>query len=197
MPKLSRLFSISRALHIDGLHAKAVQLGAFRRTALASLLLCGLLLAACTAWALDDDHGQSAQERAAEVPAGPWQGNWRVTRDDPRITSRAGSEVVRLHIIHDQGSPSLDVSWVAGRAICIDPLSDPCEWADASGIDALSAEVGDDGSVRISLPISADLDDPFTLKFSRLPLADEAVQGVLESAGGEIRWNVDIERYEP
>ena len=42
------------------------------------------------------EHGQSAAERALETPPGPWQGNWLVTRDDPRIRTRAGAELARL-----------------------------------------------------------------------------------------------------
>ena len=87
-----------------------------------------LLIAACQPLAALAEHGQSAAERAQETAPGPWQGNWRVTRDDPRIRTRAGAELARLHIIHDQGSRTLELQWVAGRAICEDPAGEPCEW---------------------------------------------------------------------
>ena len=65
-----------------------------------------LLAAAClplAALAAGSGHGQTAAERALETAPGPWQGTWRVTRDDPRIYTRAGAELARLHIIQEQG----------------------------------------------------------------------------------------------
>ena len=63
-----------------------------------------LLAAAClplAALAAGSGHGQTAAERALETAPGPWQGTWRVTRDDPRIYTRAGAELARLHIIQE------------------------------------------------------------------------------------------------
>ena len=155
-----------------------------------------LLAAAClplAALAAGSGHGQSAAERALETAPGPWQGTWRVTRDDPRIYTRAGAELARLHIIQEQGSRVLELQWVAGRAMCEDPGGEPCEWAGAAGESARARQTKA-GGLTASLAVSADQDDPFTLHFARRPKAGQAVQGTLSSARGDIRWRVRIER---
>ena len=155
-----------------------------------------LLAAAClplAALADGSGHGQSAAERALETAPGPWQGTWRVTRDDPRIYTRAGAELARLHIIQEQGSRVLELQWVAGRAMCEDPAGEPCEWAGAAGESARARQT-QGGGLTAPLAVSADPDDPFTLYFARRPTAGEAVQGTLSSQRGDIRWRVRIER---
>ena len=155
-----------------------------------------LLAAAClplAALAAGSCHGQTAAERALETAPGPWQGTWRVTRDDPRIYTRAGAELARLHIIQEQGSRVLELQWVAGRAMCEDPAGEPCEWAGAAGESARARQT-QGGGLTASLAVSADPDDPFTLYFPRRPKAGEAVQGTLSSKRGDIRWRVDIAR---
>ena len=155
-----------------------------------------LLAAAClplAALAAGSCHGQTAAERALETAPGPWQGTWRVTRDDPRIYTRAGAELARLHIIQEQGSRVLELQWVAGRAMCEDPAGEPCEWAGAAGESARARQT-QGGGLTASLAVSADPDDPFTLYFPRRPKAGEAVQGTLSSKRGDIRWRVRIER---
>ena len=155
-----------------------------------------LLAAAClplAALAAGSGHGQTAAERALETAPGPWQGTWRVTRDDPRIYTRAGAELARLHIIQEQGSRVLELQWVAGRAMCEDPAGEPCEWAGAAGESARARQT-QGGGLTAPLAVSADPDDPFTLYFPRRPTAGEAVQGTLSSARGDIRWRVRIER---
>ena len=155
-----------------------------------------LLAAAClplSALAAGAGHGQTAAERALETAPGPWQGTWRVTRDDPRIRTRAGAELARLHIIQDQGSRVLELQWVAGRAMCEDPAGEPCEWAGAAG-ESVHARQTQGGGLTAPLAVSADPDDPFTLHFARRPAAGEAVQGTLSSTRGDIRWHVRIER---
>ena len=155
-----------------------------------------LLAAAClplAALAAGSCHGQTAAERALETAPGPWQGTWRVTRDDPRIYTRAGAELARLHIIQEQGSRVLELQWVAGRAMCEDPAGEPCEWAGAAGESARARQT-QGGGLTASLAVSADQDDPFTLHFARRPKAGQAVQGTLSSARGDIRWRVRIER---
>lgn len=139
------------------------------------------------------EHGQSAAERALETPPGPWQGNWLVTRDDPRIRTRAGAELARLHVVQEQGSHVLQLQWVAGRAMCEDPGGEPCEWAGAAG-ESTRARQTKAGGLTASLAVSADQDDPFTLHFARRPKAGQAAQGTLSSARGDIRWRVRIER---
>ena len=155
-----------------------------------------LLAAAClplAALAAGSCHGQTAAERALETAPGPWQGTWRVTRDDPRIYTRAGAELARLHIIQEQGSRVLELQWVAGRAMCEDPAGEPCEWAGAAGESARARQT-QGGGLTAPLAVSADQDDPFTLHFARRPTAGEAVQGTLSSKRGDIRWRVRIER---
>ena len=44
------------------------------------------------------------------------------------------------------------------------------------------------------LAVSADTDDPFTLRFARHPATGQAAEGTLTSARGDIRWRVRIER---
>lgn len=155
-----------------------------------------LLIAACLPLSALAEHGQSAAERAQETPPGPWQGNWRVTRDDPRIRTRAGAELARLHIIQQQGSRVLQLQWVAGRAMCEDPVGEVCEWAGAAG-ESIHARAMKGGGLVAPLAVSADLDDPFTLRFARLPRKGHAVEGTLTSARGDIRWRVSIERENP
>ena len=155
-----------------------------------------LLAAAClplAALAAGSCHGQTAAERALETAPGPWQGTWRVTRDDPRIYTRAGAELARLHIIQEQGSRVLELQWVAGRAMCEDPAGEPCEWAGAAGESARARQT-QGGGLTAPLAVTADPDDPFTLYFARRPTAGEAVQGTLSSKRGDIRWRVRIER---
>lgn len=137
--------------------------------------------------------GQSAAERAMEVLPGPWQGNWLVTRDDPRIRTNAGAELARLHIIQDKGQQSLEVQWVSGRAMCEDPNQPPCEWASASGTATRAKETRLGGMTAV-LAVSADQDDPFTLQLVRRPKSQEAVAGTLRSARGDIIYKVWLQR---
>ncbi|GAD23525.1 hypothetical protein [Acidovorax sp. MR-S7] len=157
-----------------------------------SLLLAAVCLP-LAALAAGAGHGQTAAERALETAPGPWQGNWRVTRDDPRMRTRAGAELARLHIIQEQGSRVLELQWTAGRAMCEDPAGEPCEWAGAAG-ESAHARQTQGGGLTAPLAVSADPDDPFTLHFVRRPKAGEAVQGTLSSTRGDIRWHVRIER---
>jgi len=158
----------------------------------------GYLMMAAACWPLaalasGTGHGPSAAEFTLNTAPGPWQGNWRVTREDPRVHTRAGAELARLHIIQQQDSRALELRWVAGRAMCEDPGGEPCEWAGATG-ESSGARQTRDGGLRAPLAVSADPDDPFTLHFARRPQAGEALAGTLRSARGEIRWRVRIER---
>ena len=126
---------------------------------------------------------QSAAERALEVPAGPWQGEWIVVRDDPRIRTRAGAEALRLSIVHDAGSDRAGVQWIAGPAICDDPLAEPCEWVGARGQDdrAVVAPTG----LYLRMPIPADESAPLALQLSR---PAEGPAGLLH--GNDVRYRV-------
>lgn len=154
-----------------------------------------LAAVATAALAADQGHGQSAAERARDVPPGAWQGNWRVTREDDRIRTRGGAELARLHVLQDKGDPNLVVQWVAGPAMCEDPMAGPCEWASAKGESDRASETKG-GGMSARLGVSADPSDPFTLRFTKRPLKDEAVPGTLTNAHGDIRWKVWIEKEE-
>lgn len=128
---------------------------------------------------------QSATERALEVPAGPWQGEWTVVREDPLIRTRAGAEALRLSIVHDAGSDRAQVHWNAGRAICDDVMAEPCEWIGAEGqVDrAVVAPTG----LYLRIPVSADESAPFLLHLSR-PV--QGAMGVLFDDG--VRYRVAL-----
>lgn len=136
------------------------------------------------------DGGQSARERAAETAAGPWQGNWTLLRDDPRIRTRAGAATLRLHVVHDAAAGAIEVQWVADRGICEDPNAAPCDWVAAHGA-GFSVAAGP-GSLAVLLRISADPDDPFLLVLER---AEEGrATARLVSKKGGIAYRLDAER---
>lgn len=110
---------------------------------------------------------QSAQERAQERPVGPWQGHWRIVRNDPRIRTRSGALVLRMQVIQDAGSPIAEVDWVTDRAICEDPMAAPCEWVGQSGRQT-ALVVGT--RLVMALPLSADASDPHWILLDR-PMA--------------------------
>jgi len=118
-----------------------------------------------------------------------WLGDWTVTRDDPRLRSRAGAELLRLHI---EAGPdaALVLDWAAGRAICPEPLEAPCEWVGAHGRNAVVMPSGD--SLLAVLPVSADEADPLLLHLHRPPGAALA-DGVLLGARGELRYRVQAQ----
>ena len=129
---------------------------------------------------------QSAAEAAQEVSAGRWQGNWLVLREDARIRTRGGAETLRLHVFHDAGSEHAQVQWIAGRAICEDPLGEPCEWVGASG-ESLRVPVTDD-AMYLLLPLSADTQDAALLHVT-MPTTGE---GLLLSLSGGLRYRVRL-----
>lgn len=131
--------------------------------------------------------GTAAAASAAQGAA--WQGDWTVTRDDPRLRTRAGAELLRLHV-EAEADAALAVDWVAGRAICPEPLEAPCEWVGARGRRAVAMPSGD--SLLVVLPVSADEGDPLLLHLQRAPGAVLA-DGVLLSARGELRYRVQAQ----
>ncbi len=129
----------------------------------------------------------SDAEQEGGAPAGEWQGNWRVVRDDPRIRTRAGAELARLHVIHDAGSRSALVQWVTGPAVCEDPMAEPCEWIAASG-QAEMAAVATTG-LYVVMPVSADSTAPLLLHLSA---AADGAQGV--ATDGYLHYSLMLER---
>lgn len=143
------------------------------------LALCFMLLATLPSLAVAADAG--------------WQGDWTVTRDDPRLRTRAGAELLSLHVV-DQGQGVLAVDWQAGRAICLDPLDPPCEWIGARGQATVAAVSGD--SLVALLPVSDDDSDPFVLHLHR-EASSPLVVGVLLGIGGELRYRVEARAGAP
>jgi hypothetical protein len=129
-----------------------------------AMLLCTLPTQAQTGER--EDTMQSAAERLAERAPGRWQGDWRLTRVDPRIRTRAGALALRLQVIHDAGSPVIEVDWTADRAICEDPMAGPCEWVGQSG--RQTGLLVANGWV-MALPLSADNADPHWLRLTQDP----------------------------
>jgi hypothetical protein len=101
-----------------------------------------------------------AAQEGPHLPPGPWQGTYQLDRIDPRIRTRGGADLIRMQVIHSKGEATVTVSWTAGRAICEDPLAEPCEWIGANGT-TQGRIVGD--QLAIALPVSADEGDPFIL----------------------------------
>jgi hypothetical protein len=130
---------------------------------------------------------QSAVERAGERAPGPWQGNWTVLRDDPRIRTLGGARMLQMQVIQDAGSDLAEVQWTADRAICEDPLDDPCEWIGSHG-QTLQAVVGTSG-LYVPLTLSADETDPFILHLSQ-PQA--TAPGLLFNVRGGIRYRLEL-----
>ncbi len=133
--------------------------------------------------------GLSAAERARGTAAGPWNGNWQVLRDDPRIRTRAGAATLRLHVMHDAAG-RVELQWIADRGICEDPNAGPCEWVAARGT-GLAVAAGP-GALAVLLRISADPDDPFLLVLERRE--DGRATGRLVSEKGGIAYRVDAQR---
>lgn len=148
--------------------------------------LCGGAAAAEPASAM-----QSAQERAGERPVGPWQGNWRIVRNDPRIRTRAGALVLRMQVVQDAGSAIAEVDWVTDRAICDDPMASPCEWVGQNGRQTALVV----GTRRVmALPLSADASDPHWIQLDRPRVG---APGQLWAGFGSRRDNLDLQSGEP
>jgi hypothetical protein len=132
---------------------------------------------------------QSARERAAETAPGPWQGNWVLLRDDPRIHTRGGAQTLRLHVIHDAAGP-VEVQWAGDRGLCEDPDAPPCDWVAAHGTGV--AVAAGPGALAVLLRVSADPDDPFLLVLERG--AEGRATARLVSEKGGIAYRLDAER---
>ena len=123
-----------------------------RTTILAAAAMIGLTLSA------------SAQENDGAIPPGDWQGNYALTRADPRIRTIAGADLIGMQVIHDRGEPTATVSWDTRRAICPDPLDEPCEWIGANGTDKARV-IGD--TLVLALRLSPEEGDPAILIMQR------------------------------
>lgn len=105
-----------------------------------------------------------AQEDGPTVAPGEWQGNYALSRIDPRIRTRAGADLIGMQVIQDRGADTATVSWDARRAICPDPLDEPCEWIGANGTDTARV-IGD--TLVLALRLSPDESDPAILVLQR------------------------------
>ncbi len=129
-----------------------------------------------------------AQEEVGSEATGAWHGTYQLDRDDPRIRTRGGADLLRIQVIHSEGHPDATVSWVAGRAICEDPYSEPCEWVGASG--STPAQVVN-GDLVFALPISADASDPLFVVMRRDD--DRRMSGYLVNARSDFSFSFDAE----
>jgi hypothetical protein len=159
--------------------------------------MAGWALAATAAAYEPARLGQSEAERAAEVPAGPWQGTWQVTRIDPRLRTRGAQELLVLTVWQDRGSLVATVDWQAGRAVCRDPMAAPCDWVRAQG-QAATGAASADGLVMV-LPVSADDRDPFVVTLFGAPARGHStgLEGILVSALGDLRYRIHARRIDP
>lgn len=107
----------------------------------------------------------SAQEDAAGAAPSEWQGNYTLTRIDPRIRTRAGADLIGMQVIHDRGARTATVSWDARRGICPDPVGQPCEWIGANGTDQARV-IGD--TLVLALRLSPDESDPAIMVLQRI-----------------------------
>ncbi|WP_301751413.1 hypothetical protein [uncultured Erythrobacter sp.] len=108
----------------------------------------------------------SAQENDGAIPPSDWQGNYALTRTDPRIRTLAGADLIGMQVIQDRGADTATVSWDARQAICPDPLDEPCEWIGANGTDTARV-IGD--TLVLALRLSPDDSDPAILVLQRRP----------------------------
>lgn len=172
-------------------------MGVSTRALLRSLLLVsGLLWLQPVVAMPDDGHGVSAAEAARSVPPGPWQGNWRVTREDDRLTTRGAAELAQLFIMQDAGSSTLEIQWLAGRAMCEDPLTEPpCEWLGQTGEQVI--EVNAQGGWQLPMPVSADSEDVFMLRMAPVKnLGGDALPAELWRPRAATHWRLWLEREE-
>ena len=129
---------------------------------------------------------QSAAERASERPTGQWQGNYIVRRIDPRLTTLGASELLRVQVIQDRGAATATLDFAASRAICIDPLDDPCEWIGATEV--VPAVITATG---LYAELSIAVDRSF---FLHLSAPDNNAEAALFALDGEVNYSAVLER---
>jgi len=165
-------------------------------------------LAACLAWAIlalpspaaaDESApaGMSAEQRATLIPAGPWQGTWRITREDPRLRTRGAQELLMLTVWQDRSGLVASADWSAGRAICLNPVASPCGWVGAQGQAATAAAHG--AGLVVVVQVSADDTDAFVVSLFGPPSRGRTtgLEGVMVSVKGELRYRVHALRIDP
>lgn len=147
-----------------------------------------LLLGAGVVLAAPPEPTLRAAEADEPPRAGEWQGTWLLRREDSRIRTLGGSTALTLHIRHDTGSDAAAVRWLADRALCEDPVGEPCEWIGASG--EARAVVNPRGLYAV-LPVSADETDPLLL---HMPRAASGTGATLLGARGDLHYSVLLTR---
>lgn len=137
--------------------------------------------------------GPAVAQEGPHLPIGPWHGNYQLSREDPRIRTRGGADLIRMQVIHSKGQPTATVSWIAGRAICEDPLAEPCEWIGANGTQEARV-VGD--TLVLALSLSPDESDPAILVLNGPPVAGSRKQGLMTNARADFGYRLSWTRIE-
>lgn len=160
----------------------------------AIFLLLSSILCCSTSFSFANEKAntmQSQHEAKKLIAVGQWQGNWRISRIDPKIKTRAGAELFTMQIIQDKNSRIADLNWVTGRAICPDINAEPCEWIGVSSPSSKAHIYA--GQLLASLNISSDDTDPFTLLL--IPDASNTkAKGILMSHSGDVNYQIEAER---
>jgi hypothetical protein len=150
---------------------------------------CAFIGMACgSALLFASSHIAKAQEEIGSEPVGAWHGTFQLKRDDPRIRTRGGADLLRVEVIHSKGDETVDINWVTGRAICEDVTAPPCNWVGVSGIGRGRILGGD---LVFALPLSADQTDPIIVILRRAPPSKNkhpATVGQLVNAGADFSY---------
>ncbi len=117
------------------------------------------------------------------TPPGSRQGNYQLDREDLRIRTRGGADLLRMQVIYVLDEETVAVSWVAGRAICEDPPAEACGWIGANGT-AQGRVIGD--QIMVALPVSADDSDPLIVLIRRA--SGQPLIGHIFNARGDFAW---------
>jgi hypothetical protein len=143
-----------------------------------AIVLAALLVVPAFADATGPDRN------AREIPAGQWQNTYDLSRNDPRIRTKAGARLMAVEVVHNRGEKTAKVTWVADRAICENPLAAPCEWVGTNG-DADAQIIGND--LVFAAAISAEEADPTFVVLRGPPVGQTRVQPsghMIDARGG-------------
>lgn len=135
--------------------------------------------------------GATAQEAESGARPGIWQGNYQLDREDPRIRTRGGADLLRIQVIHSRGDAAITASWAAGRAICEDPTAEPCDWIGTNGT-TRGRVIGD--QIMVALPLSADEGDPLIVLIRRA--GGQPLSGHIFNARGDFAWRISVRAIE-
>lgn len=127
----------------------------------------------------------SVQEEVGSEAIGAWHGSFQLDRDDPRIRTRGGADLLRIQVIHSSGAPVATISWVAGRAICENPAAEPCDWVGASGTGQARVLQHD---LVFTLSLSADAEDP-VIVILRKPAGKRAHVGQMMNSKADFAYD--------